>query len=1220
MSETRGGNSDWASIEKLAESFLERFRRGERPTISEYAEKHPECADQIRELFPALLFLEECSLRGKTESFGGSAAGAKPLEQLGEYRILREVGRGGMGVVYEAEQVSLGRHVALKVLPKHALLSERQLERFRQEARAAARLEHPNIVPVYGIGEEEGIHYYVMQFIAGQPLDQVLLEIKRRRGSGDRGSSSSLLTGAQDAAPSSDIEYFRNVARVCLQVADALSYAHDQGIVHRDVKPSNLLLDPRGTVWVTDFGLAKAEGSEDLTHSGEIVGTLRYMAPERFRGWSDPRSDIYGLGLTLYELLTLDPAFPHEDRARLIKTVTEEEPPRPRRADPHIPRDLETIVLASIAREPGERYPTAKDLAADLKRFLAGEPIGARRASALERGVKWAKRRPAQAALIAVSVLAVLIVLVGSLWYNRRLAVAVQDSQRQGTRAEKNYGKARDAVDKLLARVGEESLLNVPQMEKVRQELLEQALAFYKGFLEEKSSDPAVRFETARSYLRVADIYNLLGKHTEADDAYRQAIAHSEALTREYPEAVEYVKELALERGNLAEMLKKTGRFDEAEAAFRDALAALETLSDRFPGDLDCQDRLAGVHHNLGLMLERLDSPEAEPHLLKAVEILERLVAGAESRRDLKARLGNCYGSVGEIHRIKGRIEESEEGQRKSLEIFLQLHEESPGDRELTSSLATDWNKMAMLFHETGRHLEAVDASNKAIELFRKLAAEFRFIPEYREWLAGTQVNLAKILAVLGKYREAEQTYLETIPIEEELMQEHDDVPMYKLVLAQTHANLAAALALWTISRDAARFDDAEKHARRALEVLALASAKGFESPEILDSEATAQANLGSIMVRTERLEEAGAAFQRAVTLIRKILDRAPDQAEYRAQLCTVLGNLSTLELKRGEPAKARAFCAESLEEQRWFLVENPRDPSFLECRMNTCKNLSNAWLLEGNHTEAAAAARLLVGDHLQGGEPLATAEACQNAAEILGNCFVAAAKDEKLDAESRTARCAEYAKKVESVLRKARECLQGMIDRSENASAARNELGMVLGGLAEAKWMAHEFEEARHLYVEAMPILKAARDSDPESTRYAEGMSAHLMGLARTLIDLGDHEAAADTARRLRAEYPQSAVDAYNAAGLFSRCLPLLEKDAGIAGDQREVRIRERATEAMTALRESIALGYRDADAARKDEDLAPLRRFSPEEFDKLIDSMESQSPALQAGTPGSP
>jgi WD40 repeat protein/serine/threonine protein kinase len=503
-------SSEINPLDQLAEEFVERYRRGERPALSEYISRRPELADQIRDLFPGLVLMEGIRPEAgeATGAFAGTviASEAERPQRLGDYRILREVGRGGMGIVYEAEQESLGRHVALKVLPASALLDPLHLQRFEREAKAAAKLHHTNIVPVYGVGSDAGLHYYVMQFIQGLGLDEVLAELKRQRQGGQApavpandtpdgiGGSSARVVSAVDVAqamltgdfsgqkdeggrmkdepepasssvhPSSFIphpssssvrlpgssgqsrlsesgrQYWHSVARVGIQVADALAYAHGQGILHRDIKPSNLLLDTGGTVWVTDFGLAKAEGSEDLTRTGDIVGTVRYLAPERFQGKADVRSDLYALGLTLYELLTLRSAFDETDRNKLVAQVMHAELQPPRQISPDVPRDLETIVLKALERESDDRYQKASELAEDLKRYVNDEPILARRVSAWRRAVLWARRRPAAAGLLAVSALAVVAlgVLVTGFVYNTQLKGALKETEKAKQEAERN--------------------------------------------------------------------------------------------------------------------------------------------------------------------------------------------------------------------------------------------------------------------------------------------------------------------------------------------------------------------------------------------------------------------------------------------------------------------------------------------------------------------------------------------------------------------------------------------------------------------------------------------------------------------------------------------------------------------------------------------------------------------------------------------------------------
>jgi WD40 repeat protein/serine/threonine protein kinase len=436
--------SEFDPVDAAAEEFVERYRRGERPSLTEYANKYPAVANKIRALFPALVAMEEL---GTVETAPATrvADTQGPLPpQLGDYQIIREIARGGMGVVYEAVQQSLSRHVALKVLPFQGGTDSNHLERFQREARAAASLHHTNIVPVFSVGEHQGIHYFAMQFIQGQSLDSVLEEVKRLRhqekpgvapaatlrtevagklltgqfalhvptagegpslqGGGQGGERGAIHTAPSSGSTSTILSqpagsYYRSVAQVGLQVAEALDYAHQQGVLHRDIKPANLILDTKGTVWVTDFGLAKAEGTADLTRAGDIVGTLRYMPPERFQGHADVRGDIYSLGLTLYEMIALRPAFGSSEKAHLVEGILRQEPLPLHKLDPRIPRDLETIILKASAKEPGRRYCTAAEVAEDLRRFLADRPVQARRTRVLERTWRWCRRNPGWAAM-----------------------------------------------------------------------------------------------------------------------------------------------------------------------------------------------------------------------------------------------------------------------------------------------------------------------------------------------------------------------------------------------------------------------------------------------------------------------------------------------------------------------------------------------------------------------------------------------------------------------------------------------------------------------------------------------------------------------------------------------------------------------------------------------------------------------------------------------------
>jgi WD40 repeat protein/serine/threonine protein kinase len=414
--------------------------------------EHPEHADELRKVWPSLAILADLrNVEGRSSlSFPPGADPAALTGDLGDFRILREIGRGGMGVVYEAEQISLARRVALKVLPFAGVLDERQLQRFRNEARAAAGLHHPHIVPVYAVGCERGVHYYAMQFIEGRNLAGVLAELRGqpRRPAGNAGESThtdrdqrpahvrteSAETQVRPAATTiggrpGEIT-IHDIVEWTIQAADALDYAHSVGIVHRDVKPSNLLIDTCGRIWVTDFGLAQFEADPGLTLTGDVLGTLRYMCPEQAlgqRGVVDQRADVYSLGATLYELLTLVPVCASTNRAELLRWIEQEDPPPPRRRNRAIPPELETIVLKAIAKDPAARYATARDFADDLRRFREDRPIAARRPGWREQSRKWSRRhRALTRSLAAASVFSCLSLLIASLLVIREHAETVR--------------------------------------------------------------------------------------------------------------------------------------------------------------------------------------------------------------------------------------------------------------------------------------------------------------------------------------------------------------------------------------------------------------------------------------------------------------------------------------------------------------------------------------------------------------------------------------------------------------------------------------------------------------------------------------------------------------------------------------------------------------------------------------------------------------------------
>jgi len=415
--------------ERLADQvadLAERIARGENPDPEHLKTGSPGVTKALQRLLPAIRLLSELSEEEPTEIYPDWRM--RPPDVLGDFHLGREIGRGGIGVVYEAIQISLGRRVAVKVLPPTAMLDPRQLRRFEIEAQAAAALQHPNIVPVFAYGCEREVPYFAMRLIEGRNLAEIARERRERDNQG--------------LPP-------REVAELGRQAAEALDYAHRNEVLHRDIKPSNLLVDADHRLWIADFGLARVRGDSDLTATGDLIGTMRYLSPEQARGSHrgavDGRTDVYALGATLYELLSLRQVFEGDDRAELLRRIAAEEPVAPRRLDPAIPLDLETIVLKALAKDPAERYATAGELAGDLTRFLAGQPIRARRPTWAEQGVKWARRQWKAVAATGVMTAAMLICLAAAGWWSSaRLRAINQRLEAEIDRADHNAQEARD--------------------------------------------------------------------------------------------------------------------------------------------------------------------------------------------------------------------------------------------------------------------------------------------------------------------------------------------------------------------------------------------------------------------------------------------------------------------------------------------------------------------------------------------------------------------------------------------------------------------------------------------------------------------------------------------------------------------------------------------------------------------------------------------------------
>ena len=973
-------------LDAIVDSFMERCRRGERPSIEEYVGQHLELAGEIREVLAAVAMIEEAKdvLTSNTDAWPGvdAAAVTRTLEKLGDYRIVRELGRGGMGIVYEAEQISLGRRVALKVLPAGATLDATRLKRYQREARVAARLHHTNIVPVYGVGQAEGIHFFTMQYLPGHGLDKIIGELSRLRHGGSVGPEAdtkralgessitdvalSLLTGrsAREAAdpaalspepiapqrpceaPSAPVEhplpllqdarYWHNVARIGLQAAEALDYAHAQGMVHRDVKPSNLLLDVHGAVWLTDFGLAKQDDQDNLTQTGDLLGTLRYIAPEGLRGQFDARSDVYSLGLTLYELVGLVPARDGSHREGLLQQLKEGAVPALRRLCPQVPLDLETIIHKALAPAPQRRYQTAGEMAADLSRYLNDEPIRARRVTVVERLARWCRRNPAISVtasaavlVIAATVLAALLFITAAKNRAERLAEA------QGRLAEENAAlaqrekEARGQLQTALAGEAQErrrAESHMREAEKARDEqdrAAREARAVSDFLVVDMlgAASPERNYGTPLTVRQMLDraarrVGTSFSQQPETEAAVRVAIGRAYHSLGLYNEAHEQLTAaLKLQRRvlgagslatlkteiNLAAVLYSQGKYAEGQKLQEQTLAGLRrNFGPDHPQAVESLGNLAANLHGQGKYAEALK-------LFEEVLLKKTRVFGPEDDSTL-ATMSNLAVNLD----TQGKLIEAEKLHRKALEIKRRKYgEQNP-------STLTTMNNLAVTLNNQKRHADAE-------ALYRQVLAATRRIlgPEHPETL-GALNNLAVNLGAQGKRAEASALL-------EELA-----ATLRRLLSSEHPSTITAMNNLAMTWLEQGRNAEVQRSLSQTAEIAA--RSLGAEHP----TTSQVRENLAQSLINQRKFAEAEENLRKVLEARRRVLGK-----DHEKTLGTLIG-LAAVVARLGKYAESQKLNEEALEACRRVF-----GPEHLNTLL-VMNQLAGMHLIQGHYSEAS--------------------------------------------------------------------------------------------------------------------------------------------------------------------------------------------------------------------------------------------------------------------------
>jgi eukaryotic-like serine/threonine-protein kinase len=683
---------------------------------------------------------------------GDATAQVNSLE-LGDYTIVRELGRGGMGIVYEAVQRSLDRRVALKLLPMASMLDPRQITRFKNESHAAAQLQHPNIVPVYSVGVHRGIHYFAMQFIEGQTVDQWI---------------------ESTAGQAND---WRETVRNVIAVAEALHFAHESGIVHRDIKPSNLMLDQQGQVWVTDFGLARCQNNHSITLSGNLVGTMRYMSPEQATGRAelvDHRTDIYSLGATLYEMLTQQAAFQGDDGPTILNQITNGPPPKIRKLASGLPSDLEVVLQKAMATEKDDRYATAQEFADDLTAVLEHRPTVAKPLSLPTVVYRWAKRhqRLAVAASLAM-VLACGLITVGIVINVALFAEKNRDVQASYDRSEIFFSQAQEAVDQLGNRYAAQ-LASVPGAEHIRQEMLQDTLEYYQQFVAQAtgaSTDPKLLAQLALTHSRIGSLVSELTSSQAAIVHFQRSAELYQQLWDQDPEStvLRYAISQNLDQLGLAQLA--AGQFDPAEQSFQQGIRLQSALLIAVEPHENLRTDLARTQSNLGLLYRQTGRHElARQNLNQAVALFEDAIEvnpqDVLAIRGIAAALGTLS-SLTVDSDPKAAIEMLE----RAVSYQVRIAQDSPAQLRASSEIASTYNGLGSAYLATKQTQKAVDSFAAAVRILRQLRSIAPLVKAHQQDLAMSLTNLASAYQQQQAHGLAQQTAAEAVALQRDCLQ-----------------------------------------------------------------------------------------------------------------------------------------------------------------------------------------------------------------------------------------------------------------------------------------------------------------------------------------------------------------------------------------------------------------------------------------------------------------
>jgi serine/threonine-protein kinase len=792
-----------------------------------------------------------------------------------------------MGVVYKARQRGLDRVVAVKVLPAGPAPAPEEVRRFHTEARLAARLRHPHIVAIHEVATHDGRPFFSMDFVDGASL-------------ADRIRSSPLPAD--------------RVARYLVAIAEAVHFAHENGVLHRDLKPANILIDGQDRPLVSDFGLARPLADDrGLTAPGAVVGTASYMAPEQAAGAGGavtPAADVYGLGATLYEALTGRPPFLAATAWETLALVRSDDPVPPRRLQPRVPRDLETICLKCLRKSPRQRYASARAVGEDLQRYLRGEPVAARPVSPRERLGRWCRRQPVVAALTATLALGGAGSLAGltALWVRaeRQRALASDHAARESAQrqlAEQNLRAAAGAVNQYLTQVSQEHLLDEPFMKPLRHKLLNLAQGYYQEFATRYGGDPALRAERGLSLLRLAEI-------TAEIDSKPKAIAYAEQardvlseLARDDPAPAPVRRHLAKAYNVLGTAHHALGQAGAAEAAYDRAAALLEGVTRDCPGDAEARADLASCCFlRAAFCRAQTRYAEAERAARQALAIRADLAAAAGADRDSQVAHAQSLNQVAALCFDQGRFSDAEGMFLASAERWATLAGSDARSTRYGVGLANAHNNLGLLYIDTARHHLVEDQFQRAIDVLSRIGRDHPEDAAVQLRLTDAYENLGTHFTTVARPDRAEAALQSARAIAARLVRDHAEVVAFRNVLARVYLSLGDLYAT-----DASRGCDAE-----AAFLEARGRFRGIvrENPgrqEFIVNLGSADRSLANLYRGQRRYDESMACYSAAARAYIEVIRAVPQHSAARRFLREVCAESTRVHQLTGRPNQALA-------------------------------------------------------------------------------------------------------------------------------------------------------------------------------------------------------------------------------------------------------------------------------------------------------------------------